>query len=108
MYGPLRRFLATAALASAIVMTGPHIPSLAAETPPTTAVSESNPVDLNTADAERLGLLPGIGPSMAGRIIEFRDEHGPFRRVEDLLKIKGIGEKSFQKLRPLVTVSKPS
>ena len=47
-----------------------------------------------------------IGKAMAGRIVAFRDEHGPFKRVEDLMKIKGIGEKSFEKIRPYVKVSK--
>jgi competence protein ComEA len=41
---------------------------------------------------------------MAKRIVAWREEHGPFRRVEDLIKVKGIGEKTFQKLRPYVTV----
>ena len=41
---------------------------------------------------------------MAERIVQFREEHGPFKRVEDLLKIKGIGEKSFQKIRPYVKI----
>jgi len=43
---------------------------------------------------------------MARRIVEWRDEHGPFRRVEDLMKVKGIGEKSLEKMRPHVTVAK--
>ena len=62
-------------------------------------------VDLNHAGAEELTAVPGIGETMARRIVEWRDEHGPFRRVEDLMKIKGIGEKSFQKMRPYVRVS---
>ena len=50
--------------------------------------------------------IPGIGKTMADRIVAFRDEHGPFKRVEDLMKIKGIGEKSFQKLSAYVKVSR--
>ena len=56
-------------------------------------------VDLNTASAEELATVPGIGPALAQRIIEFREKEGRFQRVEDLMKVKGIGEKSFQKLR---------
>ena len=64
-------------------------------------------VDLNRASEEELMRVPGIGEIMAGRIVAFRDEHGPFKRVEDLMKIKGIGEKSFQKLSAHVKVSRP-
>jgi len=64
-------------------------------------------IDINTATADELVGLPGIGETLAQRIIRFREENGPFRRVEDLLKVKGIGEKSFQKLRPSIKVSQP-
>jgi len=64
------------------------------------------PVNLNSAGTEQLTTIPGIGESMARRIVEWRDEHGPFRRVEDLMKVKGIGEKSLEKMRPHVTVAK--
>jgi competence protein ComEA len=61
-------------------------------------------VNVNTADSETLQTLPGIGPVIATRIIEYRDEHGPFATVEDLVAVKGIGEVTLEKLRPLVTV----
>lgn len=63
-------------------------------------------VDLNSATREQLMQVKGIGPSLADRIIEFRKEHGPFRRVEDMMKVRGIGEKSLAKLRPYLTVGK--
>ena len=63
-------------------------------------------VNINTAGAEQLTAIPGIGESMARRIIEWREEHGPFLRIEDLMKVKGIGEKSLEKMRPHVTVDK--
>ena len=66
------------------------------------------PVDLNRASTDELQSLPGIGPVTAERIVTFRKEHGPFRRVEDLMKVKGIGEKSFQKLRSRVKVTDES
>lgn len=61
-------------------------------------------VNINSATVEQLETLPGIGPRAAQRILEFRAKNGGFKRVEDLMKIQGIGERSFLKLKPLVTV----
>lgn len=62
------------------------------------------PVNINSATSEQLQALPRIGPKMAQRIIRYRQEHGRFRRKRDLMKVKGIGKKSFEKLRELITV----
>ena len=67
----------------------------------------STQVDLNTASREQLMQNKGIGPALADRIVEFRKEHGPYRRVEDILKVRGVGEKSLAKLRPHLKVGKP-
>ncbi|AOX67867.1 hypothetical protein BJK06_15755 [Curtobacterium sp. BH-2-1-1] len=61
-------------------------------------------VDLNTADQTLLETLPGIGPSLAGRILAWRDEHGRFAAVEDLLDVSGIGDVRFAELRDRVRV----
>jgi competence protein ComEA len=63
-----------------------------------------NPLDLNRADVAQLETLPGIGPAMAGRILEYRAENGGFKSVDDLDDVKGIGEAKMEKLRPLVMV----
>lgn len=63
-----------------------------------------DPVNINTADLALLDTLPGIGPTAAQRIIDYRDTNGPFTIVDDLLKIPGIGPVTMEKLRPLVTV----
>lgn len=56
-------------------------------------------IDLNTADAKTLELLPGIGPALAERIIADRGRIGPFKRVEDLARVKGIGHRTIERLR---------
>ena len=61
-------------------------------------------VDLNTATAEELDTLPGIGPATAEAIIRHRETHGRFRSVTDLLEVRGIGEAKLAQLRPLVKV----
>ena len=61
-------------------------------------------INLNTATAAELEQLPRIGPKMAERILEYRAQHGPFRRVEDLIGVRGIGAKTLAQLEPLVAV----
>ncbi len=61
-------------------------------------------VNINTADAAELEKLPGIGPTLAGRIVSYRLQHGPYMRPDDLLRIHGIGPKKLQELQPYVTV----
>jgi competence protein ComEA len=62
-------------------------------------------VNLNSATASQLQELPGIGAKTAERIIEYRQKKGPFKKIEELMNVKGIGEKSFLKLRPQITVT---
>lgn len=61
-------------------------------------------VNINTATPEQLELLPGIGPAKALAIVEDRKVHGPFERVDDLVRVSGIGEQALQRLRPHVVV----
>jgi competence protein ComEA len=61
-------------------------------------------IDINQASPEDIQKLPGIGPALAQRIVAYRQKHGPFRRVEDLMVIKGIGIKKWKALRPYVRV----
>lgn len=64
-------------------------------------------VNINTATATELSLLPGVGPSKAQAIIKYRGSH-KFRKVEDILRVKGIGRKSFKAMRPYLTVEGPT
>ncbi|MGG3574689.1 helix-hairpin-helix domain-containing protein [Bacillus gobiensis] len=61
-------------------------------------------VNINTATSEELQTLPGIGPSRAETIIAYREENGGFKTIEDMMNVSGIGEKSFEKLKPSITV----
>lgn len=77
---------------------------VATSTPSTGSSSASGAVNVNTADAAALEALPGVGPATAKAIIDHRATNGPFASVEDLKKVKGIGETKFAALRPFVTV----
>ena len=61
-------------------------------------------VNLNTATSAELETLPGVGAKMAARIIEYRQKKGPFKKIEELMNVQGIGEKNFLKLKPQLTV----
>jgi competence protein ComEA len=71
----------------------------AAVTPAPTGV-----VNLNNADAAQLALLPGVGVKAAQRIIDYRTQNGPFRKTSDLMQVKGVGAKSFERLSPYIVL----
>lgn len=73
--------------------------------PKVEAVDSTKQVDINKATAEELAQLPKIGPRIAERIVQYRQEHGPFKTVEDLKAVKGIGAKLLETLRPMITVT---
>ena len=81
------------------------------ETPPASVLEEEppvpsaeNPLNINMADAAALDTLPGIGPVLAGRIVEYRSTHGAFSKKEDLMLVEGIGEGIYGDLRDVITV----
>jgi len=67
-------------------------------------VPPSKPIDLNAATSDELQQLPGVGPVIADRILEYRKKSGPFRRVEDLVAVRGISQKRLAKIKPYVFV----
>lgn len=68
------------------------------------AQEAAGPVNINTASAEELAALPGIGETLAGRIVAYRTEHGTFSSTEEIQKVSGIGEKIFAEIADRITV----
>jgi len=67
-------------------------------------LAEGTRVDINKATIAELDTLPGVGPAIAARIIDFRTKNGPFKRPEDIMNVRGIGEKKFLKMKDRITV----
>ncbi|HEY6212358.1 MAG TPA: helix-hairpin-helix domain-containing protein [Vicinamibacterales bacterium] len=65
----------------------------------------ATPININTASATELDSLPGIGAKTAARIVEYRQKNGPFKKVEELMNVRGVGEKNFLKLKEHITVT---
>ena len=95
---------------SASVPSAPASGEPADSTRPRTAFASKPPlpagshINLNTATADELTSLPGIGPAYARRIVAYREENGPFSSVDDLERVKGIGPKKMERLRPHVSI----
>ncbi|MCP5049119.1 MAG: helix-hairpin-helix domain-containing protein [bacterium] len=67
-------------------------------------VGKSDLINVNTAGADELRKLPRIGPKMSQRIIDYREKNGNFKRIQDLMKVTGIGEKTFKGFEDMITV----
>jgi len=92
-----------------------YVPRLGEENPPiplpaplpsttSSSVQPTGKVNINTATAEELDTLPGIGPAIAQRIIEYRQANGTFQSIEEIKNVSGIGDKLFERLKDLITV----
>ncbi|MGO8786347.1 MAG: ComEA family DNA-binding protein [Terriglobia bacterium] len=80
------------------------IPAFAALLQKTSSPTVATAIDINRASASDLARLPGVGPKLAQQIVSYRTKQGPFRRVEDLMIVRGIGAKKWNVLRPFVCV----
>ena len=94
----LKRFVAAVLAAVFALGISAGVASAAAKAP-------TGKVNINTATASQLTELPGVGEKLAARIVEFRQKQGPFKSTQELMNVKGIGEKNLQKLQQYLTVS---
>ena len=102
----MRMIIATVlAIGVTVLISLPALASTLQSPPPAAAASSQPAINLNTATLDQLETLPGIGRKTAERILEYRTKSGSFKRIEELMNVKGIGEKSFLKLKPLIVVS---
>jgi competence protein ComEA len=103
----IRSVLSTAALAMLIAVSLVH-PTVAQtqthQTPAAPAKVSPAVININTATAAELDTLPGIGAKTAALIVEYRQKNGPFKKVEDLMNVRGVGEKNFLKLKAQISV----
>jgi comEA protein len=65
-------------------------------------------IDINSASVQELQKLPQIGAAVAQRIVDYRGKHGKFTKIEEIMKVKGIGEKTFLKIKPLIKIGQES
>jgi competence protein ComEA len=88
-----------------LVAAAPHAAAQTATRTSAKASPAVGVVNLNTASASDLEALPGIGAKTAARIVEYRQKNGPFKKVEELMNVRGVGEKNFLKLKPQISVA---
>jgi competence protein ComEA len=103
----MRHLFAIALVAAILALAIPAGAAPIQEKPAEAKASAAQVVNINTAPAEQLERLPGVGPKTAARIIEYRQKNGGFKKVEELMNVRGIGEKAFLKMKAQLTVAAP-
>jgi len=93
-------------LVAALVFTSSPLVAQRASKPPVAAtVASTEAVNLNTATAAQIASLPGIGPKTADLVVQYRQKNGPFKKIEEVMNVRGIGEKSFLRIKDRLTVA---
>lgn len=99
--------LAFALSAALMSVPAPAVAQEVAEQKPAAESRAAAPLNLNTATAVELESLPGIGAQTAARIVEYRQKNGPFKKIEEVMNVRGVGEKSFLRIKDRLTVAAP-
>ena len=86
------------------ILVGAPKPVLASRSKGSSKVKLNGPLNINTATAAQLDALPGVGPVTAGRIITYREKNGPFKSIDDLRKVSGMGASKFEALKSLIRI----
>jgi len=101
----MTRIVTAALMALTFLTTAAVVSAQDSATMSKATVSAAAPINLNSVTSTQLEALPGIGAKAAQRILEYRQKNGSFKKPEDLMNVKGIGEKAFLKLKPYLTVA---
>ena len=92
-------------LVAALVFVASPLAAQRAAKPPVAATASTEVVNLNSATVAQIASLPGIGPKTADLVVQYRVKNGPFKKIEEIMNVRGIGEKSFLKIKDRLTVA---
>jgi competence protein ComEA len=93
-------------LVAALASVSSPLAAQRASRPPVSATAVSTaPINLNSATAAQIAELPGIGPKTADLVVQYRQKNGPFKKIEEIMNVKGVGEKSFLRIKDRLTVA---
>ena|SRR5688572_5243788 len=95
-------------LIAAVVLISSPLAAQRASKPPVPITVSAEVVNLNSATAAQIASLPGIGPKTADLVVQYRVKNGPFKKIEEIMNVRGIGEKSFLKIKDRLTVAAAS
>ena len=88
----------------ASTITPVSVPMATPSPTPSPTPKQSGKININTADRQKLEEITGVGPTIAQRIIDYRQTNGPFQKIEELKNVKGIGDKTFEKMKDEITI----